>query len=254
MPGLLHAAGDYFATPDGQAIYLAGNDTWTDGQNIGPTPFDFTAYLSLLSSEGANLIRLWSWSSAIDGGGSYGPVSPLPYVQLSNGKYDLTQFNQAYFDNLLSRVQQAGAKGIYVSIMLFNGASLNNAGSFTTNDPWATNPFNAANNVNGINGDPNNTGTGDYTQTLGDPAILAAQEAYVAKAIRTVGNQPNVLFEIANETAATPEALAWQNKIADYIHAYERANGYLAQPVGITSPWSPNPALSADQLNARGYA
>ncbi len=100
MPGLLHAAGEFFATPDGQAVYLAGPHTWTDGQAIGATPFDYTSYLSLLSAEGANLIRLlirlWAWSSAIDGGGSYGPVSPLPYVQVAPGKYDLTQFNQAY--------------------------------------------------------------------------------------------------------------------------------------------------------------
>ncbi|MBV9747711.1 MAG: hypothetical protein JO157_02740, partial [Acetobacteraceae bacterium] len=65
MPGLLHAAGDFFATPDGQAVYLASPDTWTDNQTIGSTPFDYTSYLNLLSTEGANLIRLWAWSSAI---------------------------------------------------------------------------------------------------------------------------------------------------------------------------------------------
>ncbi len=170
-PALLHAAGNYFATPDGQAVYLAGNHTWTDGQDIGATPFDFSAYLDLLQSENANFIRLWSWQSTIGGGSAPGAVGLLPFAQAPDGRFDLSTFNQAYFDDLRSKVQAAGAKGMYVSIMLFNGWSVRANGS--TNNPWLSNPFNAANNINGINGDPNNTGMGLDTQTLNIPSVWA---------------------------------------------------------------------------------
>ena len=196
-PAVLHAAGDYFETPDGQAVYLSGNHTWTDGQNVGSTPFDFNAYLNLLQSEGANFIRLWNEGSPVLGNAGLGPVSPLPFAQTADGKFDLDTFNQTYFDDLRSKVQAADAKGIYVSIMLFNGWSVRQNG--LAEDPWQANPFNAANNINGINGDPNNTGTGVDTQTLDNPSVWAIQQAYIAKVIQTVSDLPNVLFEVSNE-------------------------------------------------------
>ena len=36
-------------------------------------------------------------------------------------QFDLSQFNQAYLNRMRARVQAAGANGIYVSVMLFEG-------------------------------------------------------------------------------------------------------------------------------------
>ncbi len=248
---LLHAAGDYFATPDGKAVYLAGNHTWTDGQNIGSTPFDFSAYLNLLQSEGANFIRLWHWESKIGGGTAPGNVGLLPYTQTADGKFDLTSFNQAYFDDLRSKVRAAGAKGMYVSLMLFNGFSVRANGSPV--NPWLTNPLNAAENINGINGDPNNTGTGVDTQTLNIPSVWAIEQQYIAKVVQTVSDLPNVLFEVANETAGGDANFAWQNAVVDYIKQLEQSGGGLQHPVGITAfNWdNPPPGISAgDYVNS----
>ena len=63
-------------------------------------------------------------------------------------KFDLSQFNQAYFDRMRERIQQAGERGIYVSVMLFDGWAL----QFSP-DAWLYHPFHAANNINGIDGD-----------------------------------------------------------------------------------------------------
>src|SRR6185312_6248678 len=109
--GLLHAQGNYFATSDGQAVYLAGNHTWTSGNSYtGTGPLDFGAYLSLLEGENANLIRYWTWNETVgrhDGAGQV--TSPLPFLRSGvpgagdgGNKLDLSRFNQAYFDKLLT--------------------------------------------------------------------------------------------------------------------------------------------------------
>ena len=67
------------------------------------------------------------------------------------------------------------------------------------------------NNINGINGDPSNTGNGDTIQTTSEPAaVLAAQQAYVRKVIDTVGDLDNVLYEISNEVLTELDAVAVQ--------------------------------------------
>ncbi len=143
--------------------------------------------------------------------------------------FDLEQFNSAYFDRLRQRCEAAGQRGIYVSIMLFEGHGLQ-----FTSEGWFSHPFNAANNVNGINGDLNGDGVGIETHTLANPALTAVQEAYVRKVIDTVNDLDNVMFEIANESHA--DSVDWQNHFIDFIHQYEQT---LPQqhPVLFSSPF-----------------
>ncbi len=234
-PPPLRAAGRYLATPDGKAVYLAGSHTWTNGQDIGSTPFDFPAYLSFLARENMNFIRLWTWEAATDGGGSYGAVSPLRYARTSDGKFDLKRFNRAYFDRIRARIIAAGTRGIYVSVMLFNGTSVAPGGS--TNDPWLSHPFNRANNINGINGDPHGTGSGLQIHTLGIPAIWALQRAYMRKIVAMMSDLPNVLWEVGNELEDSSDCWTWQNAVVDYVRQQEAAGGGIQHPVGITAAY-----------------
>ena len=62
---------------------------------------------------------------------TFGLVDPFPWQRTGPGlaldgkpKFDLNLFNQSYFDRLRSRVIAAGERGIYVSIMLFEGYGL----------------------------------------------------------------------------------------------------------------------------------
>ena len=124
----------YFTDGSGRAVYLTGTHTWANFQDSGssdpPEVFDYAGYLNFLESRNHNFIRLWAWEQAKWGGWHSGDMyfSPLMYERTGPGtavdgkpKFDLTSFNQAYFDRLRTRVIQAGDKGIYVSIMLFDG-------------------------------------------------------------------------------------------------------------------------------------
>ncbi|MBE7554344.1 MAG: hypothetical protein HS126_25100 [Anaerolineales bacterium] len=161
---------------------------------------------------------------------------PMPYQRPGPGtaldgkaKFDLTKFNQAYFDRLRARVIQAGERGIYVSIMLFDGFSVDNKGD--VGNPWPGHPYNIKNNINGIDGDPDKNGRGEETHTLQLPAVTAVQEAYVRKVIDTVNDLNNVLYEISNESHSNSQE--WQVHMINYIKSYE-ATKPKQHPVGMT--------------------
>jgi hypothetical protein len=237
----------YFETPAGDIVYLTGSHTWANLQDNGtkdpPPAFDFTTYLAFLRQRGHNFFRLWTWeqlkwSAEIKGDYWFRPV---PYQRSGPGlaldgkpKVDLTRFDPAYFDRLRDRVREAGAAGIYVSVMLFNGWSVGTKGALTYDNPWKGHPFNAANNVNGIDGDLNHDGLGYETQTLVSPAITRLQEAYVREVIDAVNGFDNVLYEIANEGDSTSRA--WQYHMIAFVKQYE-AGKPKQHPVGMTSIW-----------------
>jgi Family of unknown function (DUF6298) len=200
--------------------------------------------LNVLQQNNHNFIRGWTWETAV--------WSPTPYLRTGPGhgldgrpKFDLTKFNQNYFDELRSRAIQAGQKGIYMSIMLFNGWSVNNSYYKSGVNAWAEHPFNVANNINGINGDANEDGEGPEIHTLIAPvSIISLQEAYVEKVVDTVADLDNVLFEISNESRSSSKD--WQYHMINLIHNYEMFQGYKKHPVGMTSFF--------DSLNAALFA
>ena len=239
----------YFTDGSGRAIYLTGSHTWTNLVEItrssgAPNPVvDFDQYLSFLKERHHNCFRLWPWENATSFD-SNGQITyrhaPLPYQRSGPGqaldgepKFDLSQFNPAYFERLRSRVTATRDNGIYVIIMLFQGFSIVEKGH---NDPWKGHPMNKANNINVIDGDPDRDGKGLEVRDLAYPAITAFQEAYVRKVIDTVNDLDNVLYEITNEDDGTPEDIAWQYHIIEFIKKYE-AGKPRQHLVGMTVPW-----------------
>lgn len=234
----------YFTDDSDQAIYLTGAHTWNNLQDMGPTEppprFDFDQYLDFLDQHHLNFIRLWrwelvSWNTAAnhERQSQIHFAAPQPWPRKGpkaalDGKprFDLSQFDEAYFERLRSRVAKAGQRGVYVSVMLFEGWGL----QFVPGG-WRAHPFNAANNVNGIDGDPShgNKGLGIYTLT--NPPITSLQEAYVRKVIDTVNDLDNVLYEISNENY--PPSTRWQYHMIRLVQDYEK-NKPKQHPVGMT--------------------
>ena len=232
----------YFSDGSGRAILLTGSHTWANFQNAGEVDavFDYTAYLDFLEANQHNFFRLWRWEQAKGAPWTTDDIwfEPMPYQRPEGSgtaldgkpKYDLEQFNQAYFDRMRTRVIQAGKRGIYVSIMLFDGFSIDNKGTGPGN-AWPGHPYNIQNNINGIDGDVNNNGKGEETHTLQMPAVTAVQEAYVRKVIDTVNDMDNVLYEISNESHSNSQE--WQYHMINYIKSYE-ATKPKQHPVGMT--------------------
>ena len=256
----------YFTDGSGKAIYLTGSHTWSNSiLDVGlagdlPTTFDFNGYLNFLTAHNHNFIRLWTWdhthASCASMLGVVSTQAPYPYPRTGPGnahdgglKFDLSQFNQDYFDRLRTRIIAASNRGIYVSIMLFegDGSQFCNTGDH---------PFTSGNNINGVDG-----GAAGLTCYNGsNNNIVKIQHAYISKVIDTVNDLDNVLYEIANEASGV--STAWQYGLIDYIHSYESTKP-LQHPVGMTFQWqgggdaalyasnadwiSPNSALEADR-------
>jgi hypothetical protein len=246
----------YFADSSGSIVYLTGSHTWANLQDNGmgypPPVFNYTQYLDWLQSYNHNFFRLWTWEQSrwtMETADDSYWFDPLPYPRSGPDtaldgqlKFDLAKFNPAYFDRMRSRVIEAGDRGMYVSIMLFDGWSIaSDKDGYHLNNPWNGHPFHSANNINTIDGDPNHRGDGINTQDLSIPAVTAIQEAYVRKVIDTVGDLDNVLYEIANEADAT--SVSWQYHMINLIKTYE-AGRAKQHPVGMTAPypggWNPD--------------
>ena len=241
----------YFTDGSGRAIYLTGSHTWSNLADMGPTDppprFDFAAYLDFLQRFDHNFIRLWAWELTTWDTRENGRwrkdkphhVAPLPWARTGQSavgtlgrardgkpKFDLTKFDPEYFKRLRSRVEAAGRRGIYVSIMLFEGWGL----QFSPG-AWENHPFHPDNNVNGIDGDVNGDGKGVEVHELASEKVTARQEAYVRKVVDTVNDLDNVLYEVSNENH--PPSTRWQYHIIRYVHDYERRKP-KQHPVGMT--------------------
>jgi hypothetical protein len=178
---------------------------------------------------------------------------PLPWARPGPGsaadgkpKFDLTAWNETYFERLRRRVVQAGERGIYCAVMLFQGWSLSVTGKGL--DPWAVHPFNGENNVNGVDVPFHGWDNEDVPSlhSLHNPQVLAHQEAYVQKVIDTLNDLDNVLYEVINEGGS----MAWQGHIVDFVHGCERGRA-KQHPVGITSgtPWLRNAPIVASRAD-----
>ena len=124
-------------------------------------------------------------------------VTPQPWQRTGPGKasdgkpkFDLTKFNQAYFDRLRDRVQQLNEAGIYAGVYFFTGEWL-----LYFRFPVTVIRFTGTNNVNGID---DGGGTGSVTMSAPN-AITAIQDAYVKKVIDTLNDLPNVLWIVSEE-------------------------------------------------------
>src|SRR5215468_9807329 len=230
----------FFVDSNGKAVYLTGvhlNNDLVDRSD--KAVLDFTSYLNFLQQYEHNFMRLWAWEQAAWTNESTAKITfdPLPYQRKGPGtaldggrKFDLTRFNQAYFDRLRSRVVEAGQYGIYVSVMLFQGFSSQRK-NLGGGNPWTGHPFNVSNNINGINGDPSGNDNGEEVHSLVVPAITSLQEAYVRKVVDTLNDLDNVLYEISGDAPASSRA--WTSPMINYLKNYQAAKP-KQHPVGMS--------------------
>lgn len=223
---------NYFTDNTGKAIFLTGSHTWENFQDIYSEEnlpvLNWKEYLDMMESKHHNFMRFWVWEHPYGSSWSKMPITiePMPYQRTGKEKsfdgkpkFELDKWNEDYFKRLRARVIDAGKKGIYVSVMLFQGWSLNKM-SIKGTDPFHSHPYNGNNNINNI--DVKDKGIdkeeAPTLHSLENNEVLARQEAYVKKVIETVNDLDNVLYEIINEGGT----IGWCYHIINYIRAVEK--------------------------------
>lgn len=230
----------YFTDGSSRAIYLGGHQIFVDLQDNSFNKafirgrkriLDWNQYLDFVEAHHLNYLRNWViWST---GSGRMAPVNkaiayPMPYKRVEGhgrandggDKFDVHQFDEAFFQRLRKRCENLQKRGVYISIMLFEVYGF--LGGEACGDPvqtlWDGNVFNKANNVNGIHVDYDGDGRGVEFFYTDDEVIHKLQQKYVRKVIETVNHLDNVIYEIANELYA-PQ---WQREMIRYIKGYEK--------------------------------
>jgi hypothetical protein len=228
----------YFTDGTGNAVYLTGSHTWNTLQDWGTDntiqPLDFQAFVRMLAANHHNFTLLWATElpkfRGLPTEATSPPdfiVSPQPWQRTGPGnatdgklKFDLSKFDQTYFDRLRARVQKLNAAGIYAGVYFFTGEFL--LRFRFSGDGY---PFTGSNNVNAIH-----DGGGTKSVTMIAPsAITDIQDAYVKKVIDTLNDLPNVLWIVSEE--APRDSQWWNNHLIALARSYE-AGKPVQHPIG----------------------
>jgi hypothetical protein len=228
----------------------------TSGEHYGAVlnlDFDYRRYLDTLAKDGLNGTRTWSGAYCEPAnafaitGNSLAPSSGrfiCPWARgaepgYANGgnKFDLDQWDPAYFKRLRDFMYQAGRRGILVELNLFC--------PFYEETMWRLSPMHASNNINGL---ALVSRTNVYTLDK-HGGLLAVQERMVRKLAAELKTFDNFYFEICNEPYFGGVTLEWQHHIADIITQAEqhtRVHHLISQNIanGKARVENPHPAVS----------
>jgi len=214
----------------GKPVLLIGG---TKDDNLFQIP-DLQEHLDLLKSVGGNYIRN-TMSSRNDKG-----FEVQPFKKLSNGKYDLDQFNDEYWNRFYNMLKFTLERDIIVQIEVW-------ATFDYYRDNWAVNPFNQKNNINytaeetqlpeQVNSHPTRCENNFFWSVPAErnqTSVLKYQQRFVDKILSYSLKFGNVLYCMDNETSVTPE---WGKYWSQYIKAKAKAAGVKVHTTEMWDPW-----------------
>lgn len=183
--------------------------------------FDYDRYFSALQKDGLNLTRTFS-GTYVELPHSFGitdntlaPEAPrfiAPWVRSAvagtndrGAKYDLTQWDAAYFARLKDFMKQASEAGVLVEFTLFC--------TLYEDSLWAASPMNAANNINGVG----TCARGEVFKLLHDD-LTEVQVALTRKIVQELKDFDNLIYEVCNEPYVDDTVnMEFQHRIVDTI-------------------------------------
>jgi len=222
----------------------------TSGEHYGAVmnpDFDYKIYLETLQKDGLNLTRTMT-------GAYFEPAGAFNITKNTMGpekekflcawkraedrtKFDLNQWDEAYFDRLKDFMSEANKHGVIVELSLFC--------PFYEEMQWELSPFNFKNNVNGLGDIPR---TDVYTLDK-NKGLLDVQEKMVRKLVMELKDFPNLIYEICNEPYFGGITLEWQEYISKIIVDTEKSfpgKHLISQNIGngFGKIKNPNPLVS----------
>jgi hypothetical protein len=198
-PIRLHPENPHYFLYKGQPLALI-----TSAEHYGALlnlDFDYRTYLQTLAEDGMNYTRIFTGSYFEIPGESFGiqnnTLAPTegsiiaPWATVisdlsGEAQYDLSTWNEAYFQRLNDLMTVAAENDIIVEVTLFS--------SIYRNKHWDICPQNPANNIN----IPHEISRLE-AQTLNNGRLFEFQEQFVRKMVNALNGFDNFFFEIQNE-------------------------------------------------------
>ena len=190
----------------------------------GPSPQNILTFLP--TGNGNDYVSWIKWASKykMNHVRSYPPsiiVKP-PSINLfhrsleDKSKFDLTKFNQDYFEELHRACLLMKQKGFFVHLQLWQAVAWKKQ--------WDINYYNPINNINSkISA---HAGPGEF-MVLDNRELLKHQKLYVRKILDATARLGNVYFDIANEIGnGTGSSVKWVLEILNTIRQWEQNNAH----------------------------
>lgn len=217
----------------GNPVLLLGG---SDDDNLFQWPEnDLLPQLDRLAAAGGNVIRN-TMSDRQDKG-----FEVYPFDQRDDGKYDLQQWNDEYWQRFERMLSETAQRGIFVQIEVWDRFDYTDTGGANR---WQLHPYNPNNNVNytfeqsgfkdrypdhpGANRQPFFFTT---PQQRSNEVVLHVQQRFVEKMLQHTLRYEHVLYCIDNETNGEEQ---WGRYWAAWIKDRARRNG---KTVYVTEMW-----------------
>src|SRR4030095_182182 len=190
-----------------------------------PSVSRFESLFDKMAANGINSFRNWFTA------GQPFADTTVPYQRTGPGlaadgrpQFDLDRLNKAHFDYLRQVVEYARARGIVIQLSIFDfwhGSAWIASGNGNPQQEFGLKHdfYVQGNNINGINV------TSDVEWFNTSHPVFQYQKALVAKVIDTLGDQPNIIWEVCNEAYPEVRGYPWQIALANYITSYEQSKG-----------------------------
>lgn len=219
----LHPDNPHYFTWRGKPTILV-----TSGEHYGAVlnlDFDYVRYLDELQRHGLNHTRTFTGvyrENATAFQITDNTLAPLPDryscpwarseqpgYHAGGNRFDLTRWDDAYFERLKDFMAQAARRGIVVEVTLFC--------PMYKDAMWDDCPMKASNNVNGVGSCSLNE-----VYTLKHRDLLKVQLAVTRKIVTELRDFGNLYYEVCNEPYFGGVTMEWQHAIADAIVAVEK--------------------------------
>jgi len=202
-------------------LALSGNGIWAV---IYADDLNFSDHNTHAVKWGANTNRASLFSFI------HNTRSPKPWQRAGPGiandgdpKYDLNQFDAAYWKRAVQYCQDCVEREIFPVIQIWGEPYIEG----NKPDRWYSHPFHPDNNINQIPELPSGKVRADYDRyfyNLKNPILLNLQEKFVTKALDELARFP-VIWDIGNEVGMDSEiSSAWLQHWADFFDAYETSH------------------------------
>lgn len=211
----------------GEPVLLLGG---SKDDNLFQLP-ELREHLQEISETGGNYIRN-TMSDRRDRG-----FEEYPFKRLDNGKYDLNQWNDEYWQRFENMLRRTSELDIVVQIEIWDRFDY-------SRDNWPPHPYNPGNNINYSFEDsgfqpeyPEHPGANEQPFFFTTPGqqnnevVLQFQQKFVNKLLDYALEYPNVLYCVDNETSGEE---AWAVYWAEFIRQRAEKENRL---VNVTEMW-----------------
>ena len=175
--------------------------------SAAPDAYNYELWADWAVEHGINHLRAYppmSWKYVeqftTENGGSLDNVL-FPYEEKSPGsrQFDLTQFNEAYWERFRRQCEYMESKGIIIHLLMVNGWKL---GNYNIERDWDGHFFNPANNINSFSDYLADDRLKFYHSVADNQTeLIEAQQAWLNKLVEVTADLDNVYYDLVHEIA-----------------------------------------------------